>query len=536
MNVLSFSKVARVRLRPSWKWIAAIVVRGALLFALVLTNVVPVRGGASPRVTVLSRLSGAAGLFGDSVRSRAADTTTADPAVPASQMTAASYAAAMESIAWSNESTHGLHPVVNGHLILRSDSVAIVVDSMTRVWLAALHQSHAEPPRMQLNLAALQFYLGRDTEAIQGIARWLAQPGATVEDSAVAFGMAVDFATRTFGGAAPTSARVALARQYVTRLEALPVQATQALFGARTTMLRAYMGTGEADSAVAVGLRAYAMLPRIRSYELRARLASGEAIVDLAQVLAGRPHGLAKIDSLLAFVKQQLVPPPTLVAQDTALPRLAQALQEEFANSEAKLRWFGHQAPPIVATHWFNQPRPSVVSDAAPGAHVLPIADGTIRIIGFGWLGCPGCMVAMAKLERDQHLLPRGVTLQYYEWTLGAWGSNFAEPEEEAEHLRHLWLERKHFTFPIMIWAGPKDSTAGGGLLPRESPTKVALNIDAGPTFIVIDGHGIVRHRQPGYGGYTHDFEKLITELVRERAHERAHEGIHAEEAHASAQ
>jgi hypothetical protein len=472
-----------------------------------------------------------ADVLPDSIRAASADTIGHDQSPPATGMTAAGYVAAMDNIAWSDVGTIGMHPVINGHLIMRHDSVVVLVDSLVRVWLHALQHDGPLAPRQLINQAALQVQIGRDADAQRSIGTWLATPGASANDSLVAFLRATELFSRTFKNEPPTTERMQLARSYLARLEAMPFPASATLlFQARMVVMAAYIKLGAADSAVATGLRAYAMLPRIPSYEIRAGLAASEAILDLARVLAGRPNGLVQIDSLLARLKREFIVPPALLAQDTALGRFSQGAQDAFAESEAKLRWFGHAAPPIVATHWFNRPPPPTPSAEAPGARALTLNDGIIRIIGFGWFGCPACMTAMANLQQDQKLLPRGVELLYYEWTLGSWGNALCEPAEEVEHLRYYLLDRKHYTFPIAIWAGPKDSTPDGGLLPRQSSVRVAMHIDAGPTFIVIDGHGIVRHWQQGYYMYTNDFESLITRLVQERDHEvtaSATTGIH---------
>jgi hypothetical protein len=424
-----------------------------------------------------------------------------------------------------------MHPVINGHLLLRHDSVAAVVDSLVRVHLHAL--AHAVPPippmlgpRSLLNQAALHLIVGQDREAQQCMATWLARPGVSTQDSLVTLGVAVELLVRTFGGTPTPEGRLRLARQYVAPLEAKPrPTAARALFGARMAMMAAYAGTGEADSAVATGFRAYAVMHEAPFFAERAFMAASLTIVPFARVLVGRPRGLAQLDSLVAVLKQTMTVPPALLAQDPALGSFAQDRQAGFAELEAKFRWFGHQAPPVVATHWFNRAPPTPVSPLAPGARMLPIDDGIIRIVVLGYFGCPGCHAVMATLQKEQHSLPPGVELLYYEWTTGSWGSELVEPSVEVEHLRHHWIDRKHYTVPIAIWAGPKDSTLQGGLLPRPSPTMTALQIDTYPTTLVIDGHGIVRYWLPGYFASASARDRVLLPLVRERAHEVA---VHA--------
>jgi len=446
------------------------------------------------------------------------DSTVRDIPLTATQMTAAGYVSAMEAFAWSDMGTPGMHPVINGHLTMHHDSVAVLVDSLARVWVHALHQRGTLPPRELISQAALEIEVGHDADARRDIETWIRTPGVSQRDSINAFKTAVELFTRTFDFSAPSPARMQMARDYIARLEAMPREAAASdLAWVRFVMVGAYARAGEADSAAAIGLRGYAACQQIPAWDRRAMCAAGEYILDVTHVLSGQPHGLAQIDSLLTALKREFVVPPALLAKDTALGRLAMGLRGMFAQSEAKLRWFGHPAPPVVATHWFNQPTPKIPAAGAPGARALPLTDGTIRIIGFGWFTCGACRRAMKHMQQDQTLLPRGVQLMYVEWTQGFWGSDLVEPAEEVEHLRHYWLDKKKYTFPFAIWAGPKDSTADGGLLPRALPTAKALRIDAGPTFIVVDGHGVIRHWQQGYYTYTHDFDRVIKKLVRER-------------------
>jgi len=440
----------------------------------------------------------------------------------ATQLTPAGYVAAMQLLT-APDSVHGLHPVIRGHLTMRRDSVLMVVDSLVRAWLIALHHGSLVP-RDFLNLAALHARVGHDTEVQREIATWLASPGVTTRDSVIAYGMAVHFFLETDTDAPPPVARLQYARAYEACLEAMPMSQAVAgqLFGVRTEMMEAYANAGETDSAITNGLRAYALLRRMPAYEDRAMYAASEAMIGLARELAGRPAGLRQIDSLITMLKHEIAGPPALLAQDTALKRFAYELQEQFDANAEQLRWLGHQAPPLIATHWLNQSTPPTVSAAAPGARVLALDDGIIRIVGFGWFTCPACHFAMSSMQRDQGMLLRGVQLLYYEWTSGSWGNKLVDPETEVLHLKDFWLTRKRYTLPIAVWAGPKDSTPDGGLLPRPSPTATALHIHVGPTIYVIDGHGIVRHWEYGYNGWSH-LASIINRLIAERDHERDH-------------
>ena len=448
------------------------------------------------------------------------DTAGCDRQLHAEQMHAAGCTAAVAQLAMSDTASIGMHPVVHGRAILQHDSVVVVVDSFARSWLTTLQHQHAIRSRDLLNQAALQVQLGEDGFAQQSIEQWLASPESTVQDTLIALSTGIGFFTTTFRGP-PSPARMVIARSYVARLEALPIAvAVGTLYQARFTMMLAYAKAGAIDSAMANGLGAIAILPQFPAFEERAFAAVNSGILPLARLLAGQPHGTTRVDSLMAVLTATIVPSPALLARDPDLTRLLPGLNEMMAKIVGKVRWFGRPMPALVATHWFNQPIPATVSTAAPKARALRLDDGVIRIIGFGWFTCGWCHFAMKRLQKDQVLLPKGVQIEFYEWTLGHWGTEFATPEEEVEHLRQYWLERKHFTFPIALWAGPKDGgdATGEGAVPRESPMHKALMIEAGPTFVVTDGHGIIRHWQEGYDGYANDFAKIIDQLVQERA------------------
>jgi len=461
-----------------------------------------------------------ANSLGDSLSITVADTVR-PPSVPltATQLTANGYITAMEKFVWGDtDKWLDLHPVIHGHLTMRHDSVMVFVDSLARASVQALAQRRSLAPRELMSLAALQIELGRDAEAQRNIERWLTTPGLSQRDSLLAFGTAMALFLRTFDETPTLPARVQIAREYLRRLEAMPRSAAATeVAGGRFLMLNAYVRAGQTDSALSAGLRGFQACRESPDWERRARCTTSEAILDLTLALSSQPHADARIDSLLTALRRELVVPQALLARDTALGRLAPGLQYEFEQHVGVLRWFGHAIPPLVATHWLNHPTPPTPSAAAPQARALPVNDGIIRIIGFGWFTCPACQRTLRHMQVDQALLPKGVQMMYYEWTEGAWGSDLVEPEEEVQHLKHYWLERRHYTFPIAIWAGPKDSTASGGLLPRESPIKAALHITAGPTFFVVDGHGVVRHWQQGYGTYKTHFARVIDLLVRER-------------------
>jgi len=446
-------------------------------------------------------------------------------AVTAAEMTPAGFYEGMFQFVTSRDSIHGMRPYLGGHFTVRYDSVLRVTDSLTHAWLRALDGT-AIAPRSRFYMAALHIQVDQDAEAERDIALWLASPEVTIQDTVRAWFYAINLFTGRDGFPgkmpSPTPAQVRIARTYLTRLEALPFTAThQTLFAARMNMMEAYIAHGPVDSAIPAGLRAYDLLSRLPTWEERALAASSGHIINLARAMAALPDGAQRINALVTRLKQELVVPPALLAKDPTLQQRARGFQARMSDNEERFRYFGRPMPPLVATHWFNQPTPATPTSDAPNARALRVDDGIIRIIGFGYFGCPACMIAMGRVQHDQTLLPKGVQVLYYDYALGSWGGELVEPDVEAEHLRQFYLERKHYTFPIAVWAGLRDSTPAGGLLPRPSPTILALHICGGPFFLVLDGRGIVRHWQQGYQGYRGGGETSIEAIVNQLRRER---------------
>jgi len=435
-------------------------------------------------------------------------------AVPPSWVTAQGYATELFELR-KFDTLGGTHQFVHGKWTARSDTIGRHIDSLMQLQLQGLQQSSVAP-RSLIGMAVLYLQLGRDAAAQECVERWLKTPGMSRQDTLATLGMIMGFFTDRDE---MTDARLGIMRGYMARLEAYPRQIAHSTIAlGYLRMFQAFRQMGYADSAVAAGFRSFALLPDA-SYEERGWTVIGPDIVDFAIVLSGQPNGVARLDSLMTVFKSYIPVPPDLLAKDTALARLAKIFQDGMTDLDGKVRWLGRPLAPVVATHWFNHPQPRQVSDAAPNARILPVNDGIIRIIGFGDFHCPACHLAMRYMQHDQKRLPKNVQTIYYEWTLGACGTDFCEPEEEVDKYRKIYVVGRHYTFPIVIWAGPKDSTPGGGLLPRESPTKQALHIAAMPTIYVLDGRGVVRYMQFGYGGYSDEIQRAVEQLIREREH-----------------
>jgi len=456
-------------------------------------------------------------------RIHAQDLGVPDTTIPATGLTALGYAFAVNNLPVY---TWGMYPTVGGRAIIRRDSLVIAVDSMTRSWVAALARG-GEPHRIELFASAeLRMHVDQDMQAQRYIAQWLATPGLSDADRAWILGKSVELflgllSYRDAKTPLPSPAHLAIARHYLMQLDALPRNVSAApLFGVFREFMEVYLNYGMTDSAVACGMRAFALPAQTGEYRARFSMATdGGALMTFALALSAYPERYQQtMDSVVTSLRAyNAAPIPPDFAQYPWNMQYVVSRRHDFDAAIKLIQTLGRPAPTLVATHWFNQPVPQTPSDAAPEARVKPLNDGVVRLIAFGYFSCAGCQMLMKEWEQFQHQLPPGVELLVCDRTEGFWGGNLIEPAEEVEHLRHYYLDRKHYTYPIAIWAGPKESNDEGGHTPKFSPTMRAYGFYGGPHIVVVDGHGILRYRRDGPG--ERELLGVVTQLARERRH-----------------
>jgi len=444
-----------------------------------------------------------------------------DGTVPASGITSLGYADAMNHVI---DSVWGIFPVVHGHLVVRRDSAIVVADSMTRTWSVALVRAGA-PHHIELfSSALLSFRTGHDAEAQRCIAEWLATPGLSAHDSAGILRTSVELffdllTPVNLRDSLPSPARTTIAHQYLARLEAMPRSVSAvSLFGVYDDLMQLYLSRGLVDTTIAYGKRAFTLPAHVTDYHQRFTMATtGGPLLTLALALSAYPDRYQRtMDSLITTLQSYATAPvPPIYAQYPWNMNYVAAQRSKFEGAVELVRTLGRPVPTLIATHWFNQPAPLITSDVVPGARIKPLNDGIVRLIGFGFFGCLGCQLAMKEWERFQHQLPAGAEVLFYDRSEGFWGGDLIEPAAEAEHLRHFYVERKHYTFPIAVWAGPKVANDEGGHVPLFSPTMSALGFFGGPHFIIVDGNGILRYRSDAWSDV--EMLRVLTQLTRER-------------------
>lgn len=424
-----------------------------------------------------------------------------------------------------SDSIHGhFFPVLHGHFITNSDSVDQFLRPQIQGWLAAFEKAPAQVAGVRLlDLASLYLFDQRDSAAQQCIRTWLATPNLTHHDIVWSYGVAIKLFVRGRGDSATSPARLAVAKSYLATLEAMPRDSLvdAAVFFGRWDIADAAKRAGDISDAVRMGLHAYAIVPNVSSYSERAALAASFELVGLGMMLAGQPRGRLILDSLIAVLRTAVKPPPEVLRRPLDA-RFAEDCKRWLEGNVAQLDRIGKPMVPLLATHWFNQSPPSTPMDTVTHARRRPLDDGVIRLIDFGYMGCPSCIAKQKYWETAQHALPKGVEYHYYLWggTPGYWGADPVDPDIEAEHLKQFYLTSKHFTFPFEVWCAPKAPTVEGGLVSLPSPTLQDLGI-ATSGLIVVDGRGIIRYMGGGGRGDV-VLWRVIAQLVAERSKDRS--------------
>jgi len=397
------------------------------------------------------------------------------------------------------------------------DSVQAILLPRAHQWLAELKKNTKMSSMQRDPYAALLAGMGETGDAQREFEARLATKGLSTEER----GYTLYIASTVFAGP-ETPEALAIARKYLAQLDALPGDVATWKYSAHVAMANAYYDLGKTADAIAQFEQAFAAIPQI-PFEDRIKIVD-DAFVTYAVLVAGQPNGRAKIDAtgkrFLAF----LTPSASLVARDSNFLQLGRNYQMFMQYKITQVSRLGEAAPAIVANHWFNVAAPSAAPqgvDSVPAdARALRLDDGTIRLLEFGEYGCHACVEALPVMDELRDSVPPGVQVWYVTKTEGSWGITQCTPAEEAAHLRTFYVDNEHRRLPIAVWAGPRDVAIDDGSTPRQSPNVKAYGISSTPTFVLIDGHGIVRHLEVGLSSDAMSrIKKRIAYLVAEANH-----------------
>lgn len=439
------------------------------------------------------------------------------------RVTAVGYASVLEDVG-SGDSVKTWHLAINGHLVMRHDSVRHVADSLAGHWTTELR---TKPMRWYQEVPMLNL-IGRtgDLAAVQhSVTTLLEKPGLTDEQRVWILTTAISALMGSRGDTSVTAETVQLARRYEAQLATLPaaIASSQRIDALCNFMFWEWWHSHLAQ-AIADGWEAHSIWAKEPTFQMRK--ASFEGTIShsyFAALLAGQPNGRAGIDSVVRMLKRGLVLSPAEAAQDPTLKPLEAEVQGNLEGFVATLEMYGKPAPPIIATHWFAQPTPTTLAPpelagkTGSAAHMRTLNDGKIHIIEYGFMGCSYGPVAARQIQHDWASFPPNVDIQYYLQSGGAWGGELVDPDVEAPHLYRHYADVERMTIPITIWAGAKMPTPDGGMLPEPSPTIAAYKFGGCPTWVVVDGHGLVRWRAQGAGMMVDFLKAFVTLLAQEQ-------------------
>ncbi len=382
-----------------------------------------------------------------------------------------------------------LNPIDQYGNLIAQDSVELAIQKLTQKWVAELQTRPIKglqlDPMGQLSIAA-----GQDAIAVEQFDKRLATPGLSVHDQAYTLLLAIT----TFSKLDDTT-RIAPALEYLRRLDTLPVDAVTYQYRAHVElgwMHYAAMDDKEAIVYFTHALSLVSKMPFIR----RMRVYMDPSFIPLADALIGEPNGRSQIDSIGKVLVALAKPDSIMVAADSGYYWLGQQLSG-YATFMVKLTsHLGKVAPPIVGTHWHNADIPGAesIDPGVPNARTLHLGSGNVRLLAIcGWsiAGCPQSVAILNRLKQSP--LSSSADIWFVTKTSGSWGATPRTPEQEAEHLRHRFLNRMDMKIRIALWAGPKERRPWGGMTPRDNPS--ATVYPAGnPTFVLVDQNGIIRH------------------------------------------
>jgi len=344
-------------------------------------------------------------------------------------------------------------------------------------------------------MGALSVVAGNDDIAIREFSARLSDTKLSVLDRAYTLLVAVE----AFGANARNSKRMAVAADYLARMDALPAEARRLQFRAHVSIGNAYYDIGDSPAVVTHLQHALTLIPDIPFEDRQWGLVIKPAFLTLADALSGMPNGRQRIDSLTTWLRPYSVASPAFLAQGTRAEGCARMAADDFTRMTRMTDLLGRLAPPITAQFWINTPAPPTVDPAVPGAQTKALNDGKIRVLELGHYGCPGCLAALPKMERIRKALHDKAEVWFVSDETQIWGAQLMTPAEKARVLEHFYVNEKGYGLPIAIWIGPRAPSIDGGNVNQESPVVKAYDVFVTPTFVVTDGRGIVRHI--GLGG-----------------------------------
>jgi len=379
------------------------------------------------------------------------------------------------------------------------DSMEAALTLASKRWLDTIT---AHPVRgMQLDPAGgVGAAAGEDAYAAKQIDARLATAGLSFNDKAFAYLTGV----MAFASASHPD-RLPKAVAYLAGLDKLGVAAAPWQFEARRALADVYYRLGRSPELVQYGSQAMQLVAVMPFYDRDMMYShSGDLYMHTMEALAGQPNGRTRIAKLNETLRAALVPPPALLAEDSAYTMIGmfytQNMQTKFEASER----LGTRGDPLVSNYWINR--------ATRDSATVPVTDGRIRVIEGGSMGCEACVLGFYRLQELHTRFP-GIEPVVFIATGGSWANRLVEADEETTHLNDFFVNTVKATYPIAIWKSKKAVNEDGGTTPEsDGPMFQRYPRFSVPTVWVLDGHGIVRQV---YLGINRDTEEKIAETIQ---------------------
>jgi len=376
---------------------------------------------------------------------------------------------------------------------VRQDSLRKIVAQRAARWVETVKSRGSVPLVDMESMALLDNRADRVSAVDTTLQQVLRTPGLSVDDRMHTLSLGVTLLM----GDGKDPKRFARAGWYIRQLDAMGPSALRRRYGSRLRLISVFYNRSNSAAVVAQGDTALLIAQQI-PYAQRAQLVyiyfPYERVVE---AMSGLPNPRPRIIALNDRIRALLRPTAAELARDSTLahtPGYGKYMEKKIA----QYAMIGTSAPVIQLHRWANRGSDTAFS---PSPRSIALADGVIRILEFGDRGCIPCQLSLPEMNwLHKQLAIAGMEMIYVTKAGGSWNYELTSPEHSSEMLVRYYREApNNYVFPMAIWAGEKVPNDEGGMVPKDSPNDPAFQINAEPTFVFVDGHGIIRRIGTGY-------------------------------------
>jgi len=388
------------------------------------------------------------------------------------------------------------------------DSIRAAKVARAQVWMTRLRSAprSSVEGRQAVSFADVALRAGQDTAAeriLNGALKVIPSGKAGAVARSFVLASAIALLTRADPDPRRLAKNIARADRYVTALAAIPTTGYATRSDSTAVLYRQYLSalvlTNAADLAllpervVHYAEQLASILPSINWTERR------EIVIDrfpyrvLATALMNGPGGRSHIETWQAKLLTLVAPRPGEVIvgwepmnQVAATKSAQETLHDQFASFDL----LGRHAPSIAAHAWINTPD----SAYAPAPRTHAFDDGVVRVLAIA----NNDDDVLPVLDRLQRQFASGVQVVLATSTDGHVGPDILTPADEVAWWSRYYHQKRHFTFPVALWAGSRVPQSYGTSRPEGSTAEVDYH--AGwihGMCILVDGRGVVRAYEP---------------------------------------